>query len=83
MSAWLFLLTDTTKEFAMYNWTNDSERIAVMGLIHRETVQAQGYKIEMLEGQLAQANARIEQLKMYLKDLAKGATYDLPPELGV
>lgn len=67
----------------MYHWTNDAERIAVMGLIHRETVQAHGCKIEMLEGQLAQAKAEIELLKMYLKDLAKGATYDLPPELGV
>lgn len=67
----------------MYNWTNDSERIAVMGLIHRETVQAHGVKIEMLEGQLAQAKDQIALLKMYLKDLAKGATYDLPPELGV
>lgn len=67
----------------MYNWTNDSERIAVMGLIHRETVQAHGFKIEMLEGQLKQAKAEIELLKMYLKDFAEGATYALPPELGV
>lgn len=67
----------------MYNWTNDSERIAVMGLLHREIVQANSYKIQQLEGELAQAKATIEQLKMYLKDLAKGATYDLPPELGV
>lgn len=67
----------------MYHWTNDAERIATMGLIYRETVQANSYKIEMLEGQLAQAKAEIELLKMYLKDLAKGATYDLPPELGV
>jgi hypothetical protein len=67
----------------MYNWTNDSERIAVMGLIHRETVQAHGVKIEMLEGQLAQAKDQIALLKMYLKELSEGATFALPPELGV
>ena len=67
----------------MYHWTNDAERIAAMGLIYRETVQANSYKIQQLEGELAQAKATIEQLKMYLKDLAEGATYDLPPELGV
>lgn len=67
----------------MYNWTNDSERIAVMGLLHREIVQAHGVKIEMLEGQLAQAKDQIKLLKMYLKDLSEGQTYALPPELGV
>jgi hypothetical protein len=67
----------------MYNWTNDAERIRAMALIYRETVQAHGVKIEMLESQLAEAKAKIEVLKMYLKDLSEGATYDLPPELGV
>lgn len=67
----------------MYNWTNDAERIRAMGLIYRETVQAHGFKVEMLQSELAEAKAQIELLKMYLKDLSEGATYALPPELGV
>ena len=64
-------------------WTNDRERIAVMGYIHREAMQSHGFKVQELEGALGQANARIELLKGYLKAMSEGAHFDLPPELGI
>lgn len=65
------------------NWTNDSERIAVMGYVYREAMQSHKFKVQELEGALEQANARIELLKGYLKSMSEGAHFDLPPELGV
>ena len=72
---------------ADFTWacgTVDSQsRIAVMGEIHRETLQSHAFRVQELQGALQQAEERILLLEGYLKAMSEGAIFDLPPSLGI
>ena len=62
---------------------DSQSRIAVMGEIHRETLQSHGFKIQELQGALQQAEERILLLEGYLKAMSEGEIFALPPSLGI